>query len=729
MNLKFLIFFFIILQISVVRAEEKSLRPIVVFGDSADQVDRGFTGQTVNEKKFELYQFTDINRALKQVSGVYVREEDGLGLRPNIGLRGTNPDRSKKIVILEDGVLIGPAPYSAPAAYYTPNMNHVERLDIFKGFSASHIGPNSVGGAINYVTPSITEKDRLNYSQLTYGSFNTLNTKVGFSGKLPFGGYLVEGSHIMSDGFKTIDGGASTDINKTDFLTKIRWDISKGNYIQNLEFRLGLSFEDSNETYLGLSRQDFNLNPFRRYSSSALDNMSWNHQTYQVRHNLQVSNTGLIETVAYRQNFDRTWRRLDRFRDPNPNRAFTKILNDPSSEPIFYDILRGNRDSAEVGSNGELLLANNHRVFYSQGLQSKYTDEFQIKLKSGLVKIEPELFARAHQDQIFRDQTSNNFEMSGGELFAVGDPSQQTSLETQTTSAFTLSSLTKVTYKSLIFTPVLRLESVNYDFENNLNPASDSNSSNLAVIPGISILRRLTGQMSIGTSYNRAASLAGLSSSGDEVNETANNYELLFKYLNQDILLQADATAFYTDYQNITGTCTVSGGCTSGTGEAFNGGAANIYGFEAGMAKGFFVGSIYTPIGLNLTYLNATFDSAFESTSPEWGQGQVQSGDPLPYIPELQYTISVGANFKNFGSELSYTYQSKVFDQSVSENRVQIDGFSFTDLVGFYKVSDDLKINAKVSNLFDAQYAVAARPFGLRPGQPRAIQLGLKYTF
>ncbi|MEM6732831.1 MAG: TonB-dependent receptor plug domain-containing protein, partial [Myxococcota bacterium] len=102
----------------------------------------------VEDDALERWEYDDAGRLLKQVPGVYVRDEDGYGLRPNIGLRGANSDRSRKVVLMEDGVLFAPAPYSASAAYYFPIVTRVTGLEVFKGPAAIRYGPNTIGGAV-----------------------------------------------------------------------------------------------------------------------------------------------------------------------------------------------------------------------------------------------------------------------------------------------------------------------------------------------------------------------------------------------------------------------------------------------------------------------------------------------------------------------------------------------------------------------------------------------------
>src|SRR5688500_4964771 len=93
------------------------------------------------------------NEALRKVAGVHVRDEEGFGLRPNIGIRGLNPTRSSKVLLLEDGIPFTYALYGDNASYYHPPIDRFERLEVLKGGAQIAHGPQTVGGVINYLTP------------------------------------------------------------------------------------------------------------------------------------------------------------------------------------------------------------------------------------------------------------------------------------------------------------------------------------------------------------------------------------------------------------------------------------------------------------------------------------------------------------------------------------------------------------------------------------------------
>ena len=88
------------------------IEEVVVIGSKEDIRKIAGSGGIIEEDQLDRMDYTDLNQILSSIPGLYFREEDGFGLRPNIGIRGATTDRSQKITMMEDGILIGPAPVS-----------------------------------------------------------------------------------------------------------------------------------------------------------------------------------------------------------------------------------------------------------------------------------------------------------------------------------------------------------------------------------------------------------------------------------------------------------------------------------------------------------------------------------------------------------------------------------------------------------------------------------------
>ena len=99
---------------SIQKLDEVIIKSNAIFGNKFVAQNRTGSAYYLSTNELKKYSHSDINRVLKVVPGVTYYEEDGFGLRPNISLRGTSPERSAKISLMEDGVLIAPAPASHP---------------------------------------------------------------------------------------------------------------------------------------------------------------------------------------------------------------------------------------------------------------------------------------------------------------------------------------------------------------------------------------------------------------------------------------------------------------------------------------------------------------------------------------------------------------------------------------------------------------------------------------
>ena len=125
----------------------------------------------------------------------------------------------------------------------------------------------------------------------------------------------MEGLTLAADGFKELDNNEDTGFERNDLNMKFRVTSDPNAPVYHrLDLNLGYSNEHSDETYLGLTDDDFDNDPYRRYLGSQLDNMEWDHKQINLSHVMSFDNGLDLTTRVYRHDFTRAWEKLEDFR-------------------------------------------------------------------------------------------------------------------------------------------------------------------------------------------------------------------------------------------------------------------------------------------------------------------------------------------------------------------------------------------------------------------------------
>lgn len=250
--------------------------------------------------------------ALRKVSGVYARPEEGFGLRPNIGIRGLNPTRSSRVLLLEDGVPLAYAPYGDNASYYHPPVDRFDGVEVVKGSGQILYGPMTVGGVINYVTPTIPER-RGGSIALTGGNRDYLNAHARYGGTFNGVGLLFDAVRKQGEGARDNTRSALTDVN-----FKLQTALSPK---QSLALKSNYYHEDSRVTYSGLRLDEYlaapRANPFRN------DTFDGQRLGLSGTHSAAVNPNLIVTTNLYYARFDRDWWRQSSNSAQRPNRIGT----------------------------------------------------------------------------------------------------------------------------------------------------------------------------------------------------------------------------------------------------------------------------------------------------------------------------------------------------------------------------------------------------------------------
>ena len=666
---------------------------------------------------------------LKAVPGVNMYEEDGFGLRPNISLRGTKAERSERISIMEDGVLAAPAPYSAPAAYYFPNVARMEAIEVLKGSSQVQYGPFTTGGAINLVSTPIPNCFS-GKANISYGSKNTFKSHTSVGSSWKHFGYMVEYLRYQSDGFKKYEDHAAKGFKRNDIIAKIRVKTDHVKGVNHaLELKFGYADENSDETYVGLSADDFKKTPFLRYPGSQMDKLKTDHRQWVATYLLTFSNKLKITTNAYYNYFHRNWYKLNDVRagiTSKEKRSIADVLVDPETNIRYFDILTGKTDREEEA----LLVRANNRTYRSRGIQTRA--EYRFNLNEFFFDLEFGL--RYHADEEDRFQWDDSYSMKNKKMVLFMEGIHGTNAN-RVTSANALAGylLAKLRYDAWTVTAGLRYEDVDLlkkdytkeDLARSGKVRIETPNHARVLIPGVGLHYQLMPAASVFFGIHKG--FAPPSAELYQKPESSVNMELGTRVAIGNF--RAELIGFYNNYSNMLGSdLAASGG--AGTLEQFNVGEARVKGAEflvqyQPLPKNC---NVRLPLQVSYTYTDTEIRNSFESHS--WGN--VVRGDEIPYIFKHALNMQLGIECKWFYANIGARYNSDMRTspgQGTIAEREKVPANLIFDASLNVFVNKYLTVRLNAINLTNRVYLTSRHPAGLRAGHPFGIYAGANVQF
>ena len=703
--------------------EEITVESVTIIGTKDDVKDLAGSGAVISNEDLQKAMDTDIQKILSAVPGVYMRTEEGYGLRPNISIRGTAIERSAKVTIMEDGVLVAPSPYTSSSAYYFPTTGRIHSVEVLKGPSVVSQGPQTIGGAVNLISTPIPEVDSGKFIQ-EIGENNMARTHAYYGVNRGNFGALVEVHEHSSDGFDSIANlGGDTGFDKSDLMIKARY--SSGNH--SLTFKRVDIDENSDQSYVGLSQASFDANPRMRYGATAYDEMMNDGEQTSLTYVGDFDNFDVVFT-SWQNDYHRDWFKVSDF---NNNKDHGE------DDDINELISNANNGSATAQAilDGELPVQieykHNNRYYTNEGYQFTVSTEVGIhSIKVGYRDMEDsESRVQAHE---YADQAADG---SLSALYGyVGLNNSNNRLRESSATSYYLED--KMDFGKLAVTLGYRSE----DYEQRHRRWSDPAGPNLTEVRTGPADNRDTMAYNDHTTSSIAATYdlsdtttlvagfhEGMTPMFGADPEEAENMELGVRY--SEGTTNIEAFYFTSDYSRLAAECTLVSGaaCDADESAIFSGGEAEVTGLELNGSVVFQGDGVSYPLSISWTTTDATFSNSSDSDY----FGTVAAGDDLPYIPNKQSSIVAGfisdsglsgsARLVNVGSSCSLA-ACGIYNQ--------IESHSYLDLSLRKAINDSMDVYVILENTTDREDLISRAPSeGARSQKPRTMKLGFTYNF
>jgi Fe(3+) dicitrate transport protein len=670
-----------------------------------------------------------VNEVLRRVPGLFARDEEGFGLRPNIGVRGLNPTRSTKVLLLEDGLPLTYAPYGDNASYYHPPLERFERVEVLKGSGQILFGPQTIGGVINYVTPAVPREPTLTIG-LTPGTRDYLGARVRAGGTRGRLGALVSYDRKQGDGARANIG---TRLDDVTIKSTLALSTAHALTARGTAYR-----ERSNATYSGLTEAEWaadpRQNPFRN------DSMLMDRWGTSLTHRWNLARGVSLTTSAYVTYMSREWWRQSSNSAERPN---------DRSDPNCGGMQNLN---TTCGNQGRV------RSFLVWGIEPRVRAAYTLfgvpAALEGGVRVHDE-----YQDRRQLNGDAPNARAAGPSTDANSGVVEDNVRENRAYAAFAQQRLFLGRWT---LTPGLRLEHIRYERANQLvSPAVTGRTSLTQLVPGVGVTFAASPAVTVfagahrGFAPPRTEDIINNATGGvvDLDPELSWNYEAGVRAELGGGRLALEATAFRLDFENQIVPASVAGG----TGATLTSAGRTLHqGLELSgrlesaartAPHGLFLEAALTwvPVaryeGPRFAYVGTGgSDVAGKVYASQNGAGTRTpvsvTGNRLPYAPEFLLTTAIGYRYRTAAdARLEAVHVSRQFGDALNTSVLVPDGQQgpipastvWNASASWTITPTHTTLFVAVKNLFDRTYIVD-RTRGLLPSMPRVVQAGLSQS-
>ena len=658
---------------------------------------------------------------LRRMTGLHVVDEEGAGLRLNLSIRGLDPDRSRNVLLLEDGLPVSLNPYGESEYYYTPVMDRMSGVEVLKGSGQLLFGPQTIGGVVNFVTkdpPAQREgRVKLNAGQGGFGS-----VLASYGNTVGNAGYQVNYLH------KRADRIAYAGFALHDLSAKVRIVLSPKS---SIGIKLGYYQEWTDATYIGLTQTMYDRGGQDFVQMAPHDQLVVKRISGSVTHRTQLRGNLSLQTAVFAYTTERNWQRQEFSSSPTASMQTGVIWGDTSvvGGALYMRDLNAHRNRRFEVLGAESRLFWQHRLFGKKG-----------EMQAGVRAIAEKANEKRFNGRFAADRTGDlvEDEIRPGHAFSAFVQEQW-----QLSKALTVHA---------------GLRSEFYRFERNtlrntfmLNGTAQVRDTNLVTTNQVDILLPGVGaNLNLNASHTLFAGLHrgfapprvkdALTAQGVVYNleaERSWNSELggrghfgrAFAY---------EVTLYRMDFSNqVIPVSESSGGAGAGL---VNGGRTLHQGIELGWQL-----DAAPMLGLKkwslewksaVTLQQSVFaENRFQQRGSEWVNVK---GNFIPYSPQrLLNTMLHVSSPLGLGGQFTVQSVGQQYADVLntvaprSDGRIGLlPGYTILDANLYYRIpGTGIECNVAVKNLSNERYIATRRPQGIRLGTPRFLMAGIDIRF